>query len=395
MVVGLLLARSGVRVTVLEKHGDFLRDFRGDTIHPSTLELLDQLGLMERFERINFAKVTGAKIPDVENREVTVVDLAGLKHPYPYIAMAPQWDFLNLLAEAGAEEENFELRLNCEVTDLLFDGDQVIGVEYEDAEGAGQLTAGLTIAADGRWSTARSKAGIELREYPVPIDLWWFRINGSRQGGESLLPVFAPRRVFVLIPRGSYVQAAMLLKKGEDRQWRARGIEGFRRSVGAAVPELAEGANRLEFEDVKLLEVRLNRARTWWRRGLLCIGDAAHAMSPVGGVGVNLAVQDAVCAARILEEPLLAGQIRDRDVAAVQRRRQPTTIAVQSAQRIMHSGLISLLSSDREVKLPRLFSLLLRAVPQLARIPARLLGVGLMREVPPEEALRTAGKSED
>ena len=387
MVAGLLLACCGVKVVVLEKHGDFLRDFRGDTIHPSTLELLDQLGLMGEFEKIPYSKVFGASIPDRRGHDVRVVDLAGLKHPYPFIAMAPQWDFLSLLARAGEQEENFELRMNCEVTDVVIESGQVVGVQYRSETGEGQLRALLTIAADGRWSTVRRQAGLSLREYRVPVDVWWFRIKGSMQASNTLLPVFSPNRVFVLIPRGNYVQTAMLLKKGDDTKLRRQGIGEFRRQVTAAVPDLESAVQDLELEDLKLLEVLLNRANKWWRRGLLCIGDSAHAMSPVGGVGVNLAVQDAVCAARRLAVPLATGRITDRDVAAVQRRRELPTMVVQSVQRILHRGLVQILDSDSEVELPSAIGWVLRRIPQLARIPARLIGVGLLREKPPEPAL--------
>ena len=386
MMAGLLLARSGVRVLVLEKHGDFLRDFRGDTIHPSTLELLDDLGLMDQFEKIGFTRITGAKISDRRGRETTVLDLSGINHPYPFIAMAPQWDFLNLLAEAGQRQENFELRMSCEATGLLFEDEQVIGVRYQGPEGEREVHALLTIAADGRWSKLRQQAKLPVKEYRVPIDVWWFRVSGAHQVRESLLPVFASGSVYILIPRGEYVQTAMLLLKGQDAQLRRRGIAHFRSAIGAAIPELRQGAQSLELDDLKLLDVHVNLARRWWRRGLLCIGDAAHAMSPVGGVGINLAVQDAVCAARLLAGPLLREEIRDRDVAAVQRRRVLPTLVTQLAQRGMHLILRRLLLRQDEVRLPRFASWVLARAPYLTRIPARLLGVGIVREKPPEAA---------
>lgn len=388
IMAGLLLARCGVRVLVLEKHGDFLRDFRGDTIHPSTLELLDQLGLMQEFENTGFSKVSFAKIPDAQGREVKVVDLAGIKHPYPFIAMAPQWEFLNLLARAAEEEETFELRLNCEVTDLIFRHEQVVDVRYQGSAGEAEAYATLTIAADGRWSNMREKAGLQVREASVPIDVWWFRVPGASGIDESLLPVFAPKRVYVLIPRHGYVQTAMLLLKGEDKAQRQRGIDVFRSEFSDVAPQLRAGIEQLELADLKLLDVHVNLAPQWWRRGFLCIGDSAHAMSPVGGVGVNLAVQDAVCAARLLAHPLKTGQIYDRDVARVQQRRYLPTVVIQLVQRVMHLGLQKFLTQETNVRLPAPVAWAFKRVPVLSRIPARLLGVGIWREKPPKAALR-------
>jgi len=388
MVAGLLLARSGVPVTVFEKHADFLRDFRGDTIHPSTLQLLDELGLMNQFELISFNKVTQAQFPAQDGSPVTVVDLSKLRHPYPFIAMAPQWDFLDLLARAGAAEENFELRLNCEVTDVLSESGRIVGVRYSGPDGDGELRAELTIAADGRWSRVRDSAAIAMKEFSVPIDVWWFRIPGKLVRQYTLSPAFVEGRMFVLIPRTGYVQTAMILPKGKDAELRRLGFASWHQSIMAAAPELADGVAQLSLDDAKLLDVKLNRARKWWQPGLICIGDAAHAMSPVGGVGVNLAVQDAVAVARLLAKPLRTSTMTDRHLAKVQRRRAVPTFVVQGMQRIMHRGLKQVLRGTDEIVLPALATVIFRRFPKLSVIPARMLGVGVLRERPPAMARR-------
>ncbi|WP_019815182.1 FAD-dependent oxidoreductase, partial [Saccharomonospora saliphila] len=306
MVLGLLLARAGVEVTVLEKHDDFLRDFRGDTVHPSTLALLDELGLGDRFAALPQSRLTEIAFPTGENDRVVVGDLTRLRVAHPYIAMVPQWDFLTLLADAGNREPTFSLRMGTEVTDLAYDGGRVAGVRYRTRDGAtGTLRAELTVACDGRESLARERAGLRPVEAPVPMDAWWFRL--SREPGDmtSLTPLMRDGRFGIVIPRQGYHQIAYLGRKGIDPELRAAGIEAFRDEVARVLPRLADRVGELtDMHDVKHLDVRLNRLRRWHTSGLLCLGDAAHAMSPIGGVGINLAVADAVAAARLLARPL-------------------------------------------------------------------------------------------
>ena len=383
-MLGLLLARAGVEVTVLEKHGDFLRDFRGDTVHPSTMTLLDELGLGERFAALPKSIIERAG-SDVGGHSKTVVDFSRLRHRHPYVAMVPQWDLLNLLAEAAAEEPSFTLRMSCEATGLVRDGDKVVGVRYLGPDGPGELRAQLAVACDGRTSILRRAAGLSATEYPVPFDVWWFRLPRQSGGQYSLIPRTAGGHTLIMIPREGYFQIAYFIPKGADEQLRAEGLAAFRRNLGELIPEIAT-ETLVSWDEVKLLDVRLNRLHRWHTDGLLCIGDAAHAMSPAGGVGINLAIQDAVATARLLAAPLLADHVRTRDLAAVQRRRTLPTAVTQGLQRAMHRGMSR--QPGHDIQPPAVLQAVAGRLPGLSVIPAYLVGIGLRPEHAPEFARR-------
>jgi 2-polyprenyl-6-methoxyphenol hydroxylase-like FAD-dependent oxidoreductase len=390
MMLGLVLARAGVRVTVLEKHDDFLRDFRGDTVHASTLTLLDELGLGERFAAVPHRVVRRLPVP-VRSGVTLVVDLGLLPGRYKHIAMVPQWDLLELLAEAGRREPSFTLRMGVEVTGLLREHGRVAGVRYrEDGGATGELLAVVTVGCDGRTSDVRAASGLRVREFGVPMDVWWFRVPrretdvrgvGFRAGAGALL---------VMIDRGDYFQVGYQIRKGSDAWLRAEGIEAFHRRVAALAPELADSIREVRsWDDVKLLTVRLDRMPRWFDRGLLCIGDAAHAMSPVGGVGINLAIQDAVAAARYLAPPLRRGEVRLADLARVQVRRWAPAALTQSLQRLVHRRVLQpVLTGAPGGPGPRRLGSLLQRFPRLGAIPAYLVGIGALPEHAPPFARR-------
>ncbi|MFI0819443.1 FAD-dependent oxidoreductase [Streptomyces sp. NPDC021098] len=394
MVLGLLLARAGVDVTVLEKHGDFLRDFRGDTVHPSTLALLEDLGLAERFAALPQRHVHSVQLPIGADGELfTVGDLSALPGPYNYVAMVPQWDLLNLLADEAGKEPSFRLRMNTEATSFLQEGGRITGVRYRTAEGdQGELRATLTVACDGRGSLARLLPELGLREFRCPMDAWWFRVPRHEGDPRGLVGNVGDRFLTAMIDRGDYWQCAVLIPKGADASRRAGGLDRFLASFAAAIPWMGDREPEVRsWDEVKLLDVRLDRLRRWHLPGLLCIGDAAHAMSPVFGIGINLAVEDAVAAARHLAGPLREGTVGLHDVRAVQRRRWPTAAGTQALQRIAHARVIAPLLAGQSplgggAKPLRLAEVLTRA-PWLKKAPAYFLAYGAKRERPPVSAL--------
>jgi 2-polyprenyl-6-methoxyphenol hydroxylase-like FAD-dependent oxidoreductase len=379
MVLGLLLARAGVEVTVLEKHADFLRDFRGDTVHASTLRLLDELGLADAFDKLPYSRVDSFSFPGPDGAPVLVSDYRLLPGKYQYVAMVPQWDLLDLLADAGKAEPTFTLRMSTEVTDVTRDRGRVSGVRYRTADGRdGELRADLVVATDGRWSVLRAAAGLRPHEYRVPVDTWWVRV--PRRPDDELANVRARLigpEFGLIIGRDDYYQIAYFNRKGFDPTLRAEGLPRFRERLAALFPELADRVDAIaSMDDVKLLDVRLNRLPRWYVDGLLCIGDAAHAMSPAGGVGINLAIQDAVAAATLLADPLRRHVVRPADLARVQRRRSLPTAIVQGMQRVLHAALLKPAVEGRRTRVSPLPVRLIQRFPLLRRLPAYLIAIG-------------------
>jgi 2-polyprenyl-6-methoxyphenol hydroxylase-like FAD-dependent oxidoreductase len=381
MMLGYLLGRAGVDVMVLEKHADFFRDFRGDTVHPSTLQVMDELGLID-----GFLKLPHQRLQTMEGmfggETVRIADLGRLNVKYPFIAFMPQWDFLNFLRESGQRFASLKVMMSAEAVDLIRDGERITGVRAKTPDGMIDIDADLTIACDGRHSLVRERAGLEVEEIGAPMDVLWFRAGKRGDENENLFARVDPGRMMVTFDRGDYWQCAFVIPKGQYDAVKARGLPALLGDVARMAPILKDGLAEVKsWDDVKLLTVAVNRLKRWTRPGLLCIGDAAHAMSPIGGVGVNLAVQDAVAAANLLAAKLASGCPSEAELDAVRRRREFPVRMTQRMQVVVQNNIVSaaLKPGHQPLKVP-LVMRLVTAVPWLQGITARFVGLGVRPE---------------
>jgi 2-polyprenyl-6-methoxyphenol hydroxylase-like FAD-dependent oxidoreductase len=380
MMLGLLLARAGVGVLVLEKHADFLRDFRGDTIHPSTLEVMHELGLLDRLLKLPHQEVRElrAQIGDVT---VPIADFAHLPTRCRFLAFMPQWDFLDFLAAEARRYPSFRLQMPAEVTGLVEESGRVVGVRAATGTGPIAVRADLVVAADGRHSRLREQARLSVRELGAPMDVLWFRLSRTPADGGQTMGRFDLGRIFVMLDRGEYWQCGYVIPKGRFEEIREAGLPAFRQEVARLAPLARAPVEELRtWDDVKLLTVRVDRLDRWYRPGLLCIGDAAHAMSPVGGVGINLAIQDAVATANILARPLRNGSVTSEHLDRVQRRRLWPTRVTQRLQVAVQNRIIARVLGQARPLRPPLVVRWLAAFAPLRRIPARLVGIGIRPE---------------
>jgi len=381
MMLGLLLARSGIRVKVLEKHSDFFRDFRGDTIHPSTLEILDELGMLDEFLKLPHQEVRQLR-GQIGDTTLTLADFTHLPVRCKFLAFMPQWDFLNFLAERAGAYAGFQLEMESEVTGLTFDGERVTGVRVRTPAGVRQVSADLVVGSDGRESTVRAAAALPSIEFGAPMDVLWMRISRKASDPGQLLGRVDYGQIFVMIDRGDYWQCGLVVRKGALAEIQRRGLDALRADIRRLAPFFGERVSELhDWNDIKLLTVQVDRLRRWYRGGVLCIGDAAHAMSPVAGVGINLAIQDAVAAANILVPALRdSGTVSNAALAAVQERRELPTKVTQRAQLLIQNGIIRRVLGKEGRMAPPLVIRILGGVPLFRRIPARLVGLGFRRE---------------
>jgi 2-polyprenyl-6-methoxyphenol hydroxylase-like FAD-dependent oxidoreductase len=379
-MLGFLLARAGVRVVVLEKHADFFRDFRGDTVHPSTLELMVELGLIDEFLKLPHQKVETLSA-QIGAEHLQMADFRHLPTHCKFIALMPQWSFLNFLAEEGKRYKTFDLRMQTEATDLIEENGRIVGLTARTPDGALTIRADVTVGCDGRHSTVREKAGFKSDDYGAPMDVLWFRLSHKTTDHADTFGHIEAGKLMVMLDRGDYWQCAYVIPKGGIERVKSEGLEAFRGRVVDMSPFLSDRIGELKsWDDVKLLSVTVDRLKKWWRPGLICIGDAAHAMSPIGGVGINMAVQDAVAAANRLAGPLRAGKVKDEDLQAIEERRTPPMRFTQRLQLMIQRRVISRVLASHERPKPALVFKLFNSFPILRRIPARLIGVGIRPE---------------
>ena len=380
MMLGFLLARAGIDVLVLEKHADFLRDFRGDTIHPSTLEVMHELGLLDEFLKLPHQKVRELTA-QIGAMKLPLADFSHLPTHCPYIALMPQWDFLNFLAEKASRFPGFRLWLEAEVTDLQEDSGGVVGIRARTRDGPVTVRAELVVAADGRQSIVREKAGLPVKEIGSPMDVLWFRLSRRPDDPSQTMGRFDIGQIFITLNRGAYWQCGYVIPKGRFEEIRQRGLPAFREKIAQLAPYAKDRTGELrDWDDVKLLTVRVDRVCQWFRPGLLCIGDAAHAMSPVGGVGINLAIQDAVAAANILAIPIAEGRLTIDHLRQVQKRRELPTRITQWIQVMIQRRIIArVLGNSEPLRPPRPIQFIAN-FPFLRRIPAWLIGIGVRPE---------------
>jgi 2-polyprenyl-6-methoxyphenol hydroxylase-like FAD-dependent oxidoreductase len=380
MMLGFLLARAGIEVLVLEKHADFFRDFRGDTIHPSTMELLHELGLLDEFLRLPHQELPRLKL-SIEGRIVDGPDCSHLPVRCKFVALMPQWDFLNFLAAHAKKFPSFSLRMNAEVIGLIFENKKVAGVSVNTENGPLEVRADFVFGTDGRHSTVRQHAGLELDNFGVPIDVLWFRVPKPSGPPDFLLGRIRNGQLMVTIDRGDYFQVAMVIPKGAFEQIQRDGLETFRKTIAAITPEFRDVVNTVDdWNKIKLLTVQINRLRQWHRPGLLCIGDAAHAMSPAGGVGINLAIQDAVATVNLLANKILRNECTTEDLMLVRRRREFPVRMTQRIQIFIHRRMFGKNSSKAISLSWPARKILAFLAPLLRRIAARIVGIGFRPE---------------